>query len=142
MVLWNLCLPWVLQARDRGASVDLGLALFTKSACLAQGSRTYIPQASFYLFFFFFFFIFLYCLNHCVLLWAVGLVWRGLFRMCSPLAKSWLGVCRLGTGTVWEHRGQLLQLLDIRNPLAPPALLQLLPLLAARVTSWGPWGFF
>lgn len=89
---------------------------------------------------FFFFFIFLSCLNHYVLLWVVGLFWGGLFGMCSSLrcsllAKSCLGwrVCRLGTGIVWEHHGQLLQLLNIRNPLAPPDLHQLL----APLCSWG-----
>lgn len=88
--------------------------------------------------FFFLFFIFLSCLNHCVLLWVVGLVWGGLFGMCSCLrcrllAKSCLGwrVCKLGTGTAQEHHEQ--QLLNIRNPLDPPDP----PCLLAPVCSRG-----
>lgn len=102
-----------------------------------------------HLFFFLLFFIFLSYLNHCVCFWMVGLVWRGLFGMCSCLrcsllAKSCLGwrVCRLATGTAWEHRGQLLLLLNIRNPLAPPDLHWLLTPLCSQSNFMGSKLFF
>lgn len=123
----------------------------TKLAWLAQGSRTYIPEVSFFLCGFFlvcfFCFVFLSCLNHCVLFCMDGLVWVVLFGMCSCLrcrllAKRCLGwrVCKLGTRTAWEHHGQ--QLLNIRNPLAPPDPPGWWPLCVAGVTSWGPSWFF
>lgn len=124
-MLWNLCLPRCCRARG-GACADLGLTLF-----LGMGENQHgWPRAvglTYHKHLFFFFFFPFSCLNHCVLLWVVGLVWGDLSEMCSCLrcsllAKSCLGwrVCRLGTGTAWEHHGQLLQLLNIRNPLAPP----------------------
>lgn len=136
-MLWNLCLPWELQGQGWGLC-RLGACPVSWDGASVKVGMAGPGQWDLYttiIFFSFFFLIFLSCLNHCVLLWVVGLVWGPLFGMCSCLrcrllAQSCLGwrVCKLGTQTAWEHHGQ--QLLNI---LAPPDL----PCLLAPVCSRG-----